>query len=199
MNSNPDLIEDVFVASTYAATPWEALGTALKTTNGAVIQREYNPLLDGHQNVGWSQTAEWNELTQMLFTPQTLAVIREKVAQYLTGLDEYGRKIVPSDNVITTALWGVFQKHQPRTGDIYGKYTVVDMTRRDDYAAIVDKTISLLVRGISTDIGMQQQNWKLNIWDATVLGDFNQNGLRRHSNIKVKERRADPFLFHMKY
>ena len=111
------------------------------------------------------------------------------------------KKIVPSERVIVTALYGVYKNHIPRTGDIYGKYLVVDDTQRDDYSYIVDKTISLLASSISTDIEMQESNSKLNIWNATVLGDFNENGLQQFSNgtIKLRNRGPDRMLFHMKY
>jgi hypothetical protein len=81
---------------------------------------------------------------------------------------------------------------------MYGKYLVVDETQRDDYGYIVDKTISLLICGIQTDLEMQDANSKLSIWN-TVLGDFNENGLRQFPPIKLRERGPDRMLFHMKY
>ena len=83
------------------------------------------------------------------------------------------KKIVPSERIVIIALYGVFENHIPRTGDIYGKYLVVDQTQRDDYGYIVDKTISLLIDGIKNDIEMTEANNKLTIWN-TVLGDFNE-------------------------
>jgi hypothetical protein len=110
-----------------------------------------------------------------VFSDRTIHIIKQKVYEYI--LRKLNKKIVPSDRVVTSALYGVYYDHRPNTGDIYGKYLVVDEMQRDDYSSILDKTISLLIDGICTDIEMQEANSKLNIWDATILGDFNKNGL----------------------
>ena len=108
------------------------------------------------------------------------------------------KKIVPSEKVVVIALFGVYENHKPNTGDIYGKFLVVDETQRDDYGYIVDKTISLLIDGIRTDIEMADANSKLSIWN-TVLGDFNEHGLRQFPPIKLRNKGPDRMLFHMKY
>lgn len=135
-------------------------------------------------------------LPRQLFTKRTVKIIQIKVYEYL--LKAMDKKIIPSERITITALYGVFENHIPRTGDIYGKYLVVDETQRDDYGYIVDKTISLLISGIQTDLEMQDANSKLSIWN-TVLGDFNENGLRQFPPIKLRERGPDRMLFHMKY
>jgi hypothetical protein len=187
--NNGTIIEDLETSS---------LSNALKITNGVQIDKEYDEALDLNQYIGWNQRTSWDPLTTMLFSKKTLRLIRDKVSEYTIGVDQKGRKIIPSDNVVVTALYGVFENYHPQTGDIYGKYLVVDMTQRDDYTAIVDQTISLIIRGITTDLGMIEQNNKLTIWD-TVLGDFNSQGLRSHPPIKIRERRPDPMLFNMHY
>jgi hypothetical protein len=174
------------------------LANALKLSNNVPIEREYEEKIDPNQYVGWQTITEWNPLTTKLFSRKTVNVIKEKVSEYLIGVDPKGRKIIPSDRVVVTALYGVFYNHVPQTGDIYGKYLVVDQTLRDDYAYIVDKTISMLVQGIRSDLGMQEENEKLTIW-TTVLGDFNEHGLRQYPPIKIRNKRPDPMLFHMKY
>ena len=63
---------------------------------------------------------------------------------------------------------------------------------------IVDQVISLLVRNIRNDLEMQANNSKLTIW-TTLLGDFNEHGLRQHAPIKIRNKRPDPMLFHMRY
>jgi hypothetical protein len=159
----------------------------------------YDDRLDMNQFVGWETISAWNPLTQKLFTKTTVHVIQQKVADYLTGVDASGRRIIPSERVVVTALFGIFREHAPRTGDIYGRFLVVDDSKRDDYAYIVDKTISLLVQGIRDDLGMAEQNQKLTIW-TTVLGDFNEHGLRQHPPLKINNgKRPDPMLFHMRY
>lgn len=159
----------------------------------------YDNRLDLNQYVGWDLITEWNPLTQKLFTKTTIGVIQQKTADYLTGVDPSGKRIVPSERIVISALYGIFKEHAPRTGDMYGKFLVVDDSKRNDYAYIVDKTISLLVQGIRDDLGMAEQNQKLTIW-TTVLGDFNEHGLRQHPPLKINNgKRPDPFLFHMRY
>lgn len=158
----------------------------------------YDDRLDMNQFVGWYTITDWDPLPQKLFTRTTLRVIQNKVADYLTGVDPNGKRIIPSDRVVVAALFGVFKDHHPQTGDIYGKYSVVDPTQRDDYAYIIDKTISLLVQGIRDEIGMAEQNQKLTVW-TTLYGDFNEHGLRQFPPIKVNNKRPDPMLFHMRY
>jgi hypothetical protein len=182
---------------------FSSLSEALNSLNADYeipSERKYNSSLDMQQTtVGWNNTTSFNTLVQMLFTDKTVNVIQEKVSNYLQGVSQKGNRIIPSKNVVVTALNGVFQNHIPRIGDIYGRYLVVDQTIQNDYAYIVDKTISLLVRGIRTDIEMAEQNYKLNIWDSVLLGDDNPQGLRQHSTIKLRERGPDRMLFNMKY
>jgi hypothetical protein len=175
-----------------------SLGDALQLLNNVPIDRQYEEILDPNQYVGWNTISEWNPLVRKLFSRKTVNIIKEKVSQYLIGVDPNGKTIIPADKVVVTAIFGVFRNYVPQTGDIYGKYLVVDQTLRDDYSYIVDQTISLLVQGIRSSVGMEEQNQKLTIW-TTVLGDFNEHGLRQHPPIKLRNKRPDPMMFNMKY
>ena len=161
------------------------------------LAKEYNDQIDPNQYVGWATITDWAPLPRQLFTKRTVNMIRVKVYEFL--LKSTGKSIAPSERVAVIALYGVYENHIPNTGDIYGKFLVVDETQRDDYGYIVDKTISLLISSIDTDIGMQEANSKLSIWNATLLGDFNENGLRQFPPIKLRNRGPDRMLFHMKY
>ena len=157
---------------------------------------EYNDQIDMSKYVGWNTISEWAHLPRQLFTKRTIKLIQTKVYEYLQK--SMNKKIIPSERVTEIALYGVFENHHPRTGDIYGKFLVVDETQRDDYGYIVDKTISFLIDGIQTDIEMSEANSKLSIWN-TVLGDFNEHGLRQFPPIKLRNKGPDRMLFHMKY
>jgi hypothetical protein len=165
---------------------------------GTVINAdtEYSDLIDPSQYVGWGTITEWASLPRQVFTKRTIKIIQQKVYEYLYRSMQ--KKIVPSEKVVVIALFGVYENHKPNTGDIYGKFLVVDETQRDDYGYIVDKTISLLIDGIRTDIEMADANSKLSIWN-TVLGDFNEHGLRQFPPIKLRNKGPDRMLFHMKY
>lgn len=174
------------------------LQQAVSLVNGQNIDRQYDVQIDSNQYVGWEQQVSWNSFLSRLFSKQTIKTIQDKTSEYLVGVDSEGRKIIPSERIVESALYGVFENYRPVTGDIYGKYTVNNENSRDDYSYIVDQTISLLVRGIRNDLEMQQYNSKLTIW-TTLLGDFNEHGLRQHAPIKVRNKRPDNFLFHMRY
>jgi len=160
------------------------------------LNAEYDERIDMSQYVGWNTVIEWSSVPRQLFTKRTVRIIQQKVYEYL--LRALDKKIAPSERIVIIALYGVFENHIPRTGDIYGKFLVVDETQQDDYGYIVDKTISLLIDGIRNDIEMAEANSKLTIWN-TVLGDFNENGLRQFPPIKLRNRGPDRMLFHMKY
>ena len=174
------------------------LANSLDLVNGLNTNRKYDQSIDSNQYVGWETQLSWNTFLAKLFSKQTVKIIQQKTSEYLLGVDEQGRKIVPSERIIESALLGVFNNYRPNTGDIYGKYTVNNDNSRDDYTYIVDQVISLLVRNIRNDLEMQYNNNKLTVW-TTLLGDFNEHGLRQHAPIKLRNKRPDNFLFHMRY
>lgn len=194
-----DLINNIDNLTERGLTYNTSISEALELINNNVnIEKRYDRKVDFNQFVGWDQQASWNILLDKLFSDYTVKLIQNKTAYYLDGVDKKGRRIMPSENVVETALLGIFRDYRPRTGDIYGKYSVVNPSDRDDYNYIVDMTISFLVREIRNDIEMAQNNEKLTIW-TTLLGDFNEHGLRQYPPIKVRNKRPDPMLFHMRY
>lgn len=176
-----------------------SLCEAVQVSNDVPVNQLYDSALDMNSNmVGWNGSISDNPIIQKLFSKQTIRTIQQKTSEYLVGLNPDGKRIVPSDRVVEAILYGVYRSHRPETGDIYGKYLVNNMNMRNDYAYIVDKCISLLVRGIRDELETEQNNQKLSIW-TTVLGDFNEHGLRQYAPIKIREKRPDNFQFHMRY
>lgn len=176
-----------------------SLCDAVGMVNNYPVKQHYETALDMNTYmVGW-EAASSNPIVQRLFTKQTVQTIQQKVSEYLAGVDPNGKRIIPSERVVVNGLYGVFRSHTPEElGDIYGKYLVTNMNQRNDIAYMIDKTISLLVRAIRDELEMAQNNEKLTIW-TTLLGDFNEHGLRQFPPIKVREKRPDNFLFHMRY
>lgn len=176
-----------------------SLCEAVQVSNNVPVNQLYDSSLDMNSNmVGWNGSISDNPIIQKLFSKQTIRTIQQKTSEYLVGLDPNGKRIIPSERVVEAILYGVYRSHRPETGDIYGKYLVNNMNMRNDYAYIVDKCISLLVRGIRDELETEQNNEKLSIW-TTVLGDFNEHGLRQYAPIKIREKRPDNFQFHMRY
>lgn len=178
--------------------PEKDLSLKLKSLTQTNHSSAYDDRLDMNQFVGWFTVSDWNPLVQRLFTKTTVSVIQGKTSEYLSGIQQNGKRIIPSERVVVAALYGIFKNFHPTTGDIYGKYTVTDQIGRDDYSYIVDQTISLLVQGIRDEMGMVENNQKLTIW-TTLYGDFNAHGLRQFPPIKINNKRPDPMLFHMRY
>ena len=166
--------------------------------NDTQVDKKYTESIDLTPYIGHSSQLSYDPLSNMLYTKKTVQMIQDKVQSYLSGVDPKNRPIRPSERVVIEAIFGVKGRYVPKTGDIYGRFLVVNTEERNDYTIIVDQVISLLVRGISSEIGMEENNAKLSVW-TTVLGDFNEHGLRSHATIKVRDRRPDPYLFSMRY
>ena len=178
-------------------TPQTCLSDALNMVNGQPVKATYDQQADSNaMMVGWD--AESSPFIQKLFSKETVALIQQKSGDYLVGVDPKGRRILPSKQVVEGVLFGVYRSHRPQTGDMYGKYLVHNDLERNDFAYIIDKSISLIVRAIRDELETMQNNEKLSIW-TTVLGDFNEHGLRQYAPLKIRERRPDNFQFHMRY
>ena len=178
-------------------TPQTCLSNALNMANGQPVNATYDSQADSNSYmVGWDAAS--SPFIQKLFSKETVALIQRKSGDYLVGVDAKGRRILPSTQVVEGVLYGVFRGHRPQTGDIFGKYVVTADSERNDFAYIIDKAISVIVRAIRDEVETIQNNEKLSIW-TTVLGDFNEHGLRQHAPLKLRERRPDNFQFHMRY
>ena len=63
---------------------------------------------------------------------------------------------------------------------------------------MIDQVINIITTDVKVNLGMDEHNSKLSAW-TTILGDFNEHGLRRHAPIKLRERRPMPMAFNMNY
>ena len=103
------------------------------------------------------------------------------------------------DHRISQIMGSVYSGYsRPNIGTIYTKDVIPNSEMRDDSSFIINQTISIIVNAIKNDIGMEEANKKLSIWDS-VLGDFNEKGLRGHDIIKIKKNRPQPMMFNMNY
>lgn len=137
-------------------------------------------------------------INALIFTEENVERIQREVSRLLRGVDTQGREIRVTKDVVVKALDNITQGYIPEVGDIYGRYSIVDENRRSDVSAIVNMTINFIASAVKTDLEVQEANHKLTVW-TTVLGDFNEHGLRRHDIIKIRERRPDPMMFNMNY
>ena len=133
-----------------------------------------------------------------VFSPEMLKKISSIITLSLKGVDPQGRDIVVPMNTIKSVLTSVIETHIPETGDIYSKYQVMFNNSNTSAQDIINKTIEIITYNIRNETEMITNNNKLDVWD-NLFGDFNKHGLLAHPPIKLKNKRPDPFLFHMKY
>lgn len=147
------------------------------------------------RHVGWS---EGNECIKAFFSPQTVATISKKVTELTRGVDKKNRKIVVPNERICEVMDGIFRGFRPATGDIYSRYIVPNDQQANMVQSMIDQTIEIITENIRSQLGMEQCNEKLSAW-VQVYGDFNTEGLRSHSIIKVRDKRPDTMQFNMNY
>ena len=156
--------------------------------------------MDYMRYVGWRQTAEIIGSTyQYLFKPETIKKVSQRITELLVNVDPLGRNIIYPDYRIAQIMGSVYSGYsRPNIGAIYTKDVIPNSELRDDSSFIINQTISIIVNAIKNDFGMEAANKKLSIWDS-VLGDFNEKGLRGHDIIKIKKNRPQPMMFNMNY
>ena len=145
--------------------------------------------------VGFRQN---NPCIRKYFSPDTVRAISSKVTQLLDGVHPRNRPIMVPDSTICSVMSAIFDGYVPETGDIYGRYNVPTDRTQSMVAIMIDRVIETITSQIRTEYGTLATNSRLTAW-TTVLGDFNSEGLRSHSVIKVRRRRPAPMQFNMNY
>lgn len=136
---------------------------------------------------------------QKYFSYDTLRQISCKVTELTMGLGDNNRPIVVPDQNIANVMDAVYQSYRPMTSDIYSRYNIPTGQNTPSYVQqMVDQVIEIIYSDIRNNLEMERNNKKLSVW-TTVLGDFNNHGLRAHPMIKTKVRRPNPMEFHMNY
>lgn len=154
--------------------------------------------LNSMKYIGWN-IENGNECAETFFTQQVVSFISRKISQNLEGVDPAGRTIIIPDDRIVSVMNSIYSSHRPKTGDIFSRYTIpnsgapIDMRQE-----MIDRTIETITDLVRTELEMIENNSKLTAW-TTVLGDFNSQGLRSHSNIKISKKRANRMEFNMNY
>lgn len=140
---------------------------------------------------GWEETIGNRPNYDTLWTPQRLVMLQEKITQLLEGVSEDGRPIVVSIENIAHVLSQVYDTHRPEVGSIYSRYIQnFPENSRNDIREIEDRAINIIVTYVRNEIEIAQNNRRLTIWNS-LYGDFNKEGLRAHSNIKIRKRRPN--------
>lgn len=133
--------------------------------------------------VGYADTS--NELRNRYFNLNVVRTISTKLTELLKGVDEQNRRIIVPDKTIADIMDSVYKSYRPQTGDIYGRYNVPNASNKDDYvSSLIDQTIEIIYSQVKNDFETEQNNKGLSVW-TTLLGDFNDRGLRSHPPIKI--------------
>lgn len=150
-------------------------------------------------HVGWDYTSSDSTVLKYLFSTSTLDILSQQITKALRGLDSRGRDIVVPHDKIANVLSSVYSfGTRTNIGDIYTHDTIPSIENRNDVRNILNQTINIVVSAIKDEIITTEQNKKLTVW-TTVLGDFNDHGLRSFAPIKLRERHPQYMAFNMNY
>jgi len=144
--------------------------------------------------VGWDETTS---ATKKYFSPETVNKISAKITELLQGVHPQNKRLIVPNESICNILDAVFQNYRPQTGDIYSRYNIPN-NNVNMLQDMIDQTIELIVSQTKAEMGMQEANSQLSIWN-TVLGDFNTHQLRSHDVIKIQRKRPATMQFFENY
>jgi hypothetical protein len=148
------------------------------------------------RNVGFKEN---NACIKEYYSKKTRDIISNKITQLLMGVDPQNRPIIVPDKTICSIMSEVYNSFRPPTGDIYGRYNVPSGITPESYVQnMIDQTIEIIVSDVRNNLETEEANKKLSIW-TTVYGDFNNEGLRQHPPIKVRNKRPQPMQFFQNY
>jgi hypothetical protein len=134
-------------------------------------------------NVGWSASSIDGQGYRLFFSKDNMKFLSEQITQLLK---KNGQNMKVTDEVLGGVMSDVFRDNSPHIGDIYSLFTIPDRYGRDDVHQMNTRTIFIIVNTILDEIQTIHYNRSLTVW-STVLGDFNEQGLRSHDILKTKE------------
>lgn len=156
------------------------------------------------KHVLWGTTLNDSDLMggyNKLFSKQNVEMLSKQITQLLEGVDPQGRQIIyPSDKIVHV-LNQLYENSKGKSiGDIYSRFHIGGTDQaRDDVVTINQQAINLIYTTIKNEIETIQCNNDLDIFKATILGDFNTLGLRQTPKIYTRNRKPNPMEFHMRY
>ena len=150
-------------------------------------------------NIKYALYQNNRECSKRFFSDETVRLISRKVTELTMGVDPQNRPIVVPDKNIIHVMNAIYDNFRPAVGDIHSRYIVpTGNTSQDEIVNMIDQVIEVITSNIRTSLEMEEHNRSLTAW-TTVLGDFNQHGLRSHPQIKIRKRRPAPMQFNMNY
>lgn len=154
------------------------------------------------KHVGYSEHMCTNKCGQScmqdFYSKKNINKISCKITELLMGVNKDNRPIIVTDKVICSVMSAVYENFRPETGDIFTRYNIPKSRSQNYVQRMIDEVINIITTDVKNNLGMIEANEALTIW-TTVLGDFNEHGLRSHPVIKLRERRPQPMAFQMNY
>jgi hypothetical protein len=155
---------------------------------GKIINSDNNIYENITRNVGNDYSKDFN----LYFNDDNIKYISQNVIFLLKNVHPSGKPIVVPDHIILNVMDSVYQNCRPITGDIYSRYNVnnnISMSQ-NIISNMIKEVIEIIVLDVKYNIEKEINNNKLNIW-TTVLGDFNNDGLRSHAPIKIRKKKIN--------
>lgn len=158
--------------------------------------------MNNFNNYNYTKHALYDECvgsndTHKYFSDENVSNISSRITNLLKGVDCSGRDIVVPNNTIINVMNSVYTNAVPEIGDIYSRYNI-PIYHSDRIQRMVEKVINIITTDVKINMKMEDNNSKLNIW-TTVLGNFNEHGLRSHPPIKLRNNRPQQMAFNMNY
>ena len=133
------------------------------------------------------------------YSDKNVRRISKKITELLIGVHPENKPIIVPDKTIYSIMDTIYHNYRPATGDIYGRYNVPTGNTTQSYIQdMIDQSIEVIVSDVKTTYETEINNSKLSAW-TTILGEFNDNKLRAHPVIKIRERRPQSLMFNMNY
>ena len=137
-------------------------------------------------------------LEKALYSEENIKYIQDRLYELLKCLRSDKRPTIITKRVIGAAMSSVELEFRPQIGDIYTLYNIPAEKLRNDTKTLNDHVIELIYNQVKTEYEMDENNKKLTVW-TTLLGDFNEHGLRQYSTIKTSQKPINKFRFNMNY
>jgi hypothetical protein len=138
------------------------------------------------KNVGWSS----NACADLFYSKETVEIIYHKIIELLQGVDPSGRPIIVPVKTINHVMNQVFDTYRPPTANIYSRYTMTSEVPMNYVQDMIDQVIEIITSDVKNNLAVERYNSSLTAW-TTVLGDFNDKGLRAHPPIKVRAKNTN--------
>ena len=143
--------------------------------------------------VGWEHNAPFQGGYSAYFSPLNIQNLSQTIQKELL---KRGFNMVVSQKTLSGVMSSVWRTNVPVRGDIYTLYNIPNLpaennpqqlgVQENDVEQLNQRVVNIIVNTITDEQELTKANESLSAW-TTVLGSFNQHGLRSHDIIKIKE------------